>query len=63
MVSILCLSPGHSLTMSTHGNPFQLTGLWQGPGTRGRAGHVPCPSPPLCALIMVLPEQEGHVTQ
>lgn len=66
MVSILCLSPGSSLTMGTQGNSFQLllTGAWQGQGTHGRAGHVPCLSPPLCALIMVLLEQEGHdVTQ
>lgn len=28
MVSVLF--PGHSLTMGTQGNPFQLTGVWQG---------------------------------
>lgn len=63
-VSVLCLFPGHSLTLGTQGSPFQLTGAWQGRGTHGRAGHVPCPSSRLSALIMVLLEQEGHdVTQ
>lgn len=46
-------APGLSLTTGTQGNPFQLllTGAQQGRGTRGQAGHIPCPSPPPCALI------------